>query len=460
MNKRKAKYNSKGVSLKLIGWITSVIAIIVSGLLIFSTASLSAEHQVVRKTTDLYLDTKDAASDIQLASDYLTDQVRTFVVKTDDRQPNRIYMDNYFEEVYVTKRRDNAHEVIHKSVEKSSVHDVVHKAIDTAFEESKELENLEYKAMKLFCISNNIDYSKYQDVVNANIEDIDPSNYEKAAVEAVFGKEYMDSKEIISSNITKAILALDSEMERNVKSSSEKLTALIVFQTVLIVINIAFVGVLLFVMYFFVINPMNHTVEALLHNKEVDIHSNREFNYMAETYNRIHAQNEHIKEKLIYEAEHDKLTGLYNRTGYDSIYRRMRLNRVIYVLLDIDKFKDINDEYGHETGDRVLVRTAAVLDDYFNDENSYIFRIGGDEFAILIEDAGIEMNEIVAARCRQMDEELSHKQGTLPGATLSIGIAHGTEKDTTDSLYRKADAALYKIKKAGRADVALYSDKE
>ena len=137
----------------------------------------------------------------------------------------------------------------------------------------------------------------------------------------------------------------------------------------------------------------------------------------------------------------------------------MKLNRTIYVLLDIDKFKEVNDTLGHEMGDKVLIRTAGALEKCFSEDNAYVFRIGGDEFAILIENADIDMDLEVVRRCKKLDSELSKPQGRIPGTTLSIGVAHGTIDDTTDTLFKKADTALYKVKQAGRANVFLYTNK-
>ena len=67
------------------------------------------------------------------------------------------------------------------------------------------------------------------------------------------------------------------------------------------------------------------------------------------------------------------------------------------------------------------------------------------------------MDTQVVQRCKKLDQELSVAQGRIPGTTLSIGVAHGDIDDTTDTLFKKADTALYKVKKAGRASVSLYS---
>lgn len=452
-----SKYQSRGISLKLVGWIVSALAVIVSALLVISLQLISHEDQVVNRTYQNYLSLKETSNDVQQASDYLTEQVRLFVVNGE-----KVYMDNYFNEAYVVQRRDKAIEKIHALIENTPEHNVIHESIEAAFNESMNLMNLEYYAMKLVCLDGNISYSindKDNNVANytTGIDDIAPENRRTEALNAVFGEKYMTSKNIIANNINAALSKIDDLMHQNVEKAAADLKRLTVFQTVVIIVHVVLIGGAIIFMHVFVLAPMSATVKSLSKNEEVHVHSNREFNYMADTYNRVRAQNERVKERLVYEAEHDKLTGLYNRTGYDTLYRRMKLNRTIYILLDIDKFKDVNDSFGHEMGDKVLIRTASALEKCFNEDNAYVFRIGGDEFSILIENTSMDMDTEVIKRCKKLGEELSKPQGRIPGTTLSVGVAHGTIDDTTDTLFKKADTALYKVKHSGRANVSLYS---
>ena len=454
MSPKTPKYQAKGISLKFLGWAISIFAVAISALLVVSLQLIWYEDEVVKKTYENYLVLKEASSDMQMASDYLTDQVRLFVVNN-----NKENMDNYFYEANFTKRRHEAKEMIHDVSSTVGEHEAIHDSIETAFEESMQLMNKEFYAMKLVCTLNNIPYSNYDtsnEVANADISGVDASNMKDEAYEAVFGNEYMNSKRIITTNVDNALDKIDSLMHQNVDKAVTDLRNLVNFQTVIIAINVIYaLGVVSFVI-FMIIRPMNKAVNSLVNDEAVNFHSNREFNYLAETYNRVREQNEKVKEKLLYEAEHDKLTGLYNRTGYDALYRRMRLERTIFILVDIDKFKEVNDSLGHEMGDKVLIRTAETINRHFKDDNAYAFRIGGDEFAILVENAGLEMNEEIVKRCQKMDEELSQDKGKIPGTTLSIGVAHGSEDDTTDTLFRKADKALYEIKQTGRNGVSLY----
>ena len=452
MSAQRVKYQAKGFSLKLVAWLISIFAVVISALLVFSVVYISQKNEEVNISTQNYITLKNAANDVQLASDDLTNDVRLFVTTT-----KKEYMDSYFKEANVTQRRDKALVAIHELTENTPVHEIVHDSIEAAVNESKNLMNLEFKAMKLICVDEGIDCSEYPEVADYVIDpSISVVDYFDLAMESVFGDEYMQSKEIIIGNVDKAINTIDESINANIKKSESYLRGLIVFQSIIIFVNIAFMAGVVILMHIYIIAPMSAAVQSLANNEEVRVKSNKEFNYLSDVYNRVRKANEDIKESLKYEAEHDKLTGLYNRTGYDSVFKSLNLDKAIYVLIDIDKFKEVNDTLGHEMGDKVLIRTANVIKKYFSDENAYLCRIGGDEFAIIIDNAGVEMNDVVVDKCKKMDDEMSRAEGNIPGTTLSIGVAHGTVRDTTDTLFRKADAALYKIKNAGRADVSLY----
>ena len=202
--------------------------------------------------------------------------------------------------------------------------------------------------------------------------------------------------------------------------------------------------------------PLKSAFLSIESDEQVSPHGVKEFVYVAESYNKTHTLNKNIKERLVYEAEHDKLTHLYNRTGYDSIYKRIQLENAVYILIDGDNFKEINDKYGHSVGDKVLVRMAKVLNKYFGDDvDSYIFRLGGDEFSILIENYTALNDDALLKKLNDLNSELAKNNGEIPGITLSIGVAHGKSADTTDTLFKKADKALYTTKKNGRNGIAI-----
>lgn len=166
-----------------------------------------------------------------------------------------------------------------------------------------------------------------------------------------------------------------------------------------------------------------------------------------------HLQSEN--ETLAHQASHDSLTGLPNRAFFEGrLMRALRsaakLNeRVAVLFLDSDRFKDINDNYGHAAGDAVLVAVAARVRAQLR-ENDLVARLGGDEFAILLsplhkpEDARRIADKIIAS----MDAPIPLPGNAQVLTSLSIGIAiypdHGT---TPGTLLNAADAAMYQAKR-------------
>jgi diguanylate cyclase (GGDEF)-like protein len=158
------------------------------------------------------------------------------------------------------------------------------------------------------------------------------------------------------------------------------------------------------------------------------------------------------------EARSDALTGLGNRRAFDEHLARLiaRVHaeggEVSLVLVDLDDFKEINDREGHPAGDRVLRAVARTLVRAVR-ANEEVFRVGGDEFAVVV-DGGAEAAARVADRIAGM---LLGQRRINPLPTVSAGIATlPATAATADELVRRADLALYRTKRAGKNDVLHY----
>ena len=451
MKKENKTKTTKGVSLKTIGILVTSFTLMISSLLVGSLYLLSNKYQQVNDSTQKYMRWENVAHDVQSASDYLTTEVRSFVVTAE-----KSHMDNYFEESHVTKRRENALAVIKENLEGTDIYLNVTAAIN----ESMDLMNQEYHAMRLVSEVKGVDYSDYPEIVNFTLsaEDLALSNEEKLekSISLVHGIKYENKKKIISNNINKAVSTLEQLMRDDVVKASNSLKKILIAQQILIGVNVVFLFGLVIMIYFTFMKPLRAAYNSIELDEKVIPHGVKEFAYVAESYNKTHTLNENIKERLVYEAEHDTLTRLYNRTGYDSIYKRINLENAVYILIDADNFKEINDKHGHSVGDKILAKIAKTLTKYFGDDvDSFIFRIGGDEFSIVIENYPYDNDDLLIRKLNRMNDELSKKDGVLPAISLSIGIAHGKSADTTDSLFKKADKALYQVKKQGRHGVAV-----
>lgn len=155
----------------------------------------------------------------------------------------------------------------------------------------------------------------------------------------------------------------------------------------------------------------------------------------------------------------DPLTGALNRRGFDDALRRevdrARRNRrdCTLVMIDVDRFKGINDRFGHPVGDEVLIRLVARIQTALR-RSDFLCRLGGDEFAIILpevaEDVAYTVAERVASACSSVVAGPEREPVTLSIGVAGLNLAVGSPSD----LVRRADEALYAAKRGGRARVS------
>jgi diguanylate cyclase (GGDEF)-like protein len=154
-------------------------------------------------------------------------------------------------------------------------------------------------------------------------------------------------------------------------------------------------------------------------------------------------------------ASTDPLTGLPNRRYFDEFSallagRRRAGDAVAVLMIDIDKFKGLNDTYGHPVGDQVLRSVADAITAAVR-EMDVPARIGGEEFAVLLRNPGPDVALEVGERVRQAVRELNLARIGVPGVSVSVGVANATNPDEPiDSIMERADRALLRAKRAGR----------
>lgn len=157
--------------------------------------------------------------------------------------------------------------------------------------------------------------------------------------------------------------------------------------------------------------------------------------------------------RLRMHAETDGLTGLYNRRKFAcdlerEVARSRRLNTSLaLVYIDIDKFKMLNDKYGHNGGDFVLTEIAKLLQQSGRENVDMFYRLGGDEFAIILPGADQGEAQHVIQRKLRIQHHL-HLQKM--GVTLSFGIADLKINETSQDLLKRADLEMYQYKQSGQ----------
>jgi diguanylate cyclase (GGDEF)-like protein len=153
----------------------------------------------------------------------------------------------------------------------------------------------------------------------------------------------------------------------------------------------------------------------------------------------------------------DPLTGVYNRRKFDrdielviSMSERTKKGTSL-LILDIDLFKQYNDRYGHQQGDRVLTQLSETIEKSLRHyDRIHVYRYGGEEFVLLIP-------EISSKDALRIGERLRENIKKACGITVSIGISHYKENShNLESMIFNADKAMYQAKRTGRNKVVLY----
>jgi diguanylate cyclase (GGDEF)-like protein len=172
-------------------------------------------------------------------------------------------------------------------------------------------------------------------------------------------------------------------------------------------------------------------------------------------------ENRELEAKLVHQAFHDSLTGLANRALFrdrvdHALARSARGERVAVLFLDLDNFKSVNDTLGHVEGDRLLQAVATRLLKASRGCDT-VARIGGDEFAILLEDVHhVDDALVVVTRIMESMRQPVALRGREVTISPSIGIAHARGAEQVDELMRNADVAMYRAKEDGKGRHAVF----
>lgn len=161
---------------------------------------------------------------------------------------------------------------------------------------------------------------------------------------------------------------------------------------------------------------------------------------------------------LQYQANHDVLTNIYNRQYFNDLLKT-EVNRALrydhpftLAMFDIDHFKNINDSYGHDVGDEVLINMADLVSNNSRDTD-IVARWGGEEFMILLAETSIDDAFLKIEQLRILIRETSLSSKLKDSVTVSFGITQFTQNDTLGEILKRVDIALYQAKNSGRDKV-------
>ena len=440
------------IPMKRASYIFVIVALLVATGLYIADSLVTNGYLRMEQVHERYIIAQQSATNLEIGSDVLTSAVRSFVV-TGDIQ----YLQEYFNEANVTRRRDEAVDKLETMMSRDSA---AYGHLSTALSLSNELMLDEYQAMKLILSTGNYDEALIPDVVKEtelNAGDAEKSTEEKrlTAFNLVYGDRYEDYKTRIRSNAALCTQELIEASERERVAQDNRMNLLLGIQTVLTVAMLAVVLLIVLFISGWIRRPLSRMVEQMKAKETVPPSGAEELRFVSETYNSIFEENRRTHERLTYGNMHDALTGLYNRSAYDFMRHDLDMSRNALLLVDVDKFKSVNDTYGHDVGDLVLKRVAEVLKYSFR-STDLVFRLGGDEFVVIMSNVDSSMRDQVKRKIDQANVMLQKPKDDLPPTSLSVGVAFADRENPDGDIFKDADTALYRVKEAGRCGCYIY----
>jgi diguanylate cyclase (GGDEF)-like protein len=419
-----------------------------AGMIVIPSYKLETAYKQMSATTEEHIEMEEAAHSLMDASDYLTEQVQRFVLTGDITHLNA-----YFSEAEQSKRRDDALEIMGRNPDNASAF----AELKEAMEGSLELMNIEFYAMRLVLDAQGIttvpDALK---TVQLSDEDaaLSPDGKKALAADLVFSEDYYNKKDAIRKDMEESI----GELILITKATDEKIakklkTEIIVIQIIVVIQVLGFLLVI-WLTSRFGIKPLLTAVEDIKEDRSINEYGAKEFRYLAAAYNRMFSIYKKNIDRLEFKASHDALTGAYNRAGYELLMQNIDFFTAYYAIVDVDDFKQVNDNYGHEVGDKVLIKVVNSLKKNFK-SNDYVCRLGGDEFAVIVVDIDPSQNSVIENRFKKINRELAKISDGLPPVSLSVGVAHGSHYSNQLSMIHDADEAVYRTKSEGKNGVSF-----
>ncbi len=432
-----------------------VIGFIISSLLLFFMVQTSKSYEEMRHSTQGYIDCQKIAGNLLAGSESLTVNARGFIVTGDRHQVDLYYNNN---------EARNAIESALTEIRAYSLDERVLSQLNNAIQQRKHLISTEEYAMRLKVEASNDDITTYIDKLQAvqllpADMNLTPQEQDEKARRLLFDIDYESSRNEISLRINRGMEVLMGTMLTRQVESSDHLLYVLHSQQVLTAALMLFLLVLALVIFTIVVAPLQRQISSMSKGLEIREEGASEIRFLARTYNQLHEQNLIAAQKLNYKATHDELTGLYNRSAYDSQISKLKQDneKTALLLFDVDHFKNFNDQYGHDIGDAILKLIADNLRAVFR-KDDMVCRLGGDEFAVIMCHADSSIRPLVSSRLCSIAEKLAAQNNDLPPVTFSAGIAFSDELIPGTDLFKSADLALYQVKNGGRNGFGFASD--
>ena len=439
----------RGISLNLSNIIIAVIGVLVALQMIHANIQTNENYHLMDSVISESLLSQEATGKMESISSSMSDSALAFV-ETGDQSHIHSYIG----------QRAALNAEFSESGMLSAARQAEDPDLADAISAFEALRNTEWTAMRLKADTLSVPLSALPESlqqITLSEEDAALSAEEKLAKASALlsSPEYTGLRSRLTGSVDASHRFISERASERTEEASALLGKVVRRQKILIMIFICFAFLALIMNRVLILQPINRSVELLDRREPIPVRGSSEMRHLARVYNDVLRDNQDKTDALSYAASHDALTGVYNRAAFDKTYRRCSGGQIGVLVVDVDQFKHFNDAFGHDVGDRVLVRVSESLKHSFR-EADHISRIGGDEFCVILMDVCMEQAEHIRQTVSKINETLSAPEDGLPPITISVGAAFWDRPNPASDLFKDADTALLQIKKHRASNCAVY----
>lgn len=451
MQTQEKKSNVRGVSVRQVNFGILLLSVLLYAALLALSFHAAKEYKDMKTATDLYISCQENAALVTAGSDYLTEQVRmfTFTLKAE-------YMENYFHEIHVDRRRELALEQL-----SGQAGDTAREYLSRALERSNQLTELEIYAMRLAAEGAGLD-GLPQEVEDTELfpghKRLSEEEKIELARDKVFGEEYQAKKALINDNVYAFIGDVMSTTHNRQGAAMSDLDQAMTTQRVACSL-LLLMNIIIFVMIaFLIVKPLKVYIKCIKEDRRMEITGAYEFKYLALTYNDIYELNAVNQVLKQHQAEYDPLTGVLSRSCFEKVKELTRLKPrpIALLLIDTDIAGQVSRRYGYETGDKALKKVGRMLNEHFR-ASDFPARTDGDQFALIMDEVEPGRQANIVQKLKDINRQLSHPKDGLPPVSIRVGGAFSPE-GFTEELYQRANAALNGVKRDGHGGCRFYKE--
>lgn len=452
----KKQTNKKGVSLKFLIVLCTTLAVMTISSLVCISYAISKTNAVwIAYDREMRACDADATA-IERGKAYLTRQTRLYVQNLDES-----FLNAYFDEVNNVRRLDNAVE----DLETLHLSNEIDSALQAAVESARHLAEHEMRAMKLAALANGVDTQNLpQQLADFALsqEDLALSSQEKLALarSLVFGENYQAEHSAFEAQLDEFREISYTELRTNQLAMTKRNKTLIAGQNACLVGFAVLTVTVILIWVFFVRRPLVVYNKSIEQNKPLNSCGVQELRLFAEGYNKLYMANAADRNELLSRAEEDSLTGLMNQRAFLHLQEELADNKepMALIVMDVDRFKQINDDYGHDVGDKILKQVAQQILRTLRPEDR-VMRLGGDEFVVVLLNFSAANADVLRRKIEAINENLANAEEGMPLISVSAGVAF-SESGYNEKLFKHADQAMYSVKRSGGCGFHAYDGTE